>query len=188
MDLKFDDPRTILLATNVGLVTSDGLAGPNIMSVAWSYYVSCAPGMMAVCINPKHATYKNILKTKEFGLNICAADQAVLASVSGMASGAKVDKIKVLQELGFEFYTGSQIKPLMIKGASMNAECKVVKEIEIGDHTMFVGEVVDLKADTSKNSLVYANGKYWELGKQIEKPSEEKMNEIKALLEKFSKK
>jgi len=188
MDLQFNDPRTLLLTTNVGLVTSDGPVGPNVMSVAWSYYVSCSPSMMAVCINPHHATHQNILETKEFGLNICAGDQSVLASVSGMKSGALVDKIKILKELGFEFYKGFQIKPLMIKGASMNAECKVIKEIEIGDHTMFVGEVVDLKADTSKNPLVYMNGKYWEFGKQIEKPSEEKMTQIKSLIEKYSKK
>jgi len=188
MDLKFDDPRTLLLTTNVGLVTSDGPVGPNVMSVAWSYYVSCTPCMMAVCINPHHATHQNILETKEFGLNICAGDQSVLASVSGMKTGALVDKIKLLKELGFEFYDGKIIKPLMIKGASMNAECKVVKEIELGDHTMFIGEVVDLQADTSKNPLIYANGKYWEFGEQIKKSSEEKLNQIKSLIEKYSKK
>lgn len=188
MDLKSDDPRTYLYTTNVGLITTDGPAGPNIMSAAWSYHVSFAPCLMAVCINPKHISHQNILETKEFGLNICAGDQSVLASVSGMASGALVDKIKVLQELGFEFYDGKQIKPMMLKGASLNAECKVIKEIELGDHTMFVGEVLDLQADTLKNPLIYENGKYWEFGAKINKPPEEKLNLIKALIEKNTKK
>ena len=35
----------------------------------------------------------------------------------------------------------------MIRGAAMNAECKLLKQEEIGDHIMFVGEVTEISAD-----------------------------------------
>jgi flavin reductase (DIM6/NTAB) family NADH-FMN oxidoreductase RutF len=188
MDIKFDDPRTFLLTTNVGVITTDGPVGPDVMSAAWTYQLSYAPFLMGVCINPKHISHQNILATKELGINIAASDQSVLASVSGSSSGALVNKIQVLKDLGFEFYQGKNIKPIMVMGASINAECKVIKEIELGDHTMFVCEVLDLQADTTKNPLIYENGKYWGFGEKINKPAQEKLDEIKSLLERYSKK
>ena len=74
---------------------------------------------------------------------MCAIDQSVLSSIAGGYSGSKYDKINALKELGFEFYDASKIKGLMVKGASLNVECKLFQEITFGDHIMFIGEVMD---------------------------------------------
>ena len=51
----------------------------------------------------------------------------------------------------------------MIRGAAMNAECKLVKREDIGDHVMFIGEVTEISTDENIKPLVYHNGKYWKL-------------------------
>jgi flavin reductase (DIM6/NTAB) family NADH-FMN oxidoreductase RutF len=47
----------------------------------------------------------------------------------------------------------------MIRGAAMNAECKLVKREELGDHIMFI-EVTEISADENIKPLVYHNGSY----------------------------
>ena len=186
MDLAWGDQKTGKFVTNVGIITSDGPHGPNVMACEWTHHVSYKPGLIAVCIRPSDATHDNIKKTKEFGVNLCAPDQNVLSSVSGGSSGKGIDKIGVLKELGFKFYKAKNIKTLMVEGAVLNVECKLFKEISLGDHTMFVGEIVEASAN-DKDPLVYHNLKYYELGKNIPKPSEKELEKMKKLVEKYKK-
>src|SRR3989344_5054157 len=66
MDLPWGDPRSIQFITNVGLITSDGPNGPDIMSSEWTHHISYNPGLIAVCIRPGGATHENIRSSKEF--------------------------------------------------------------------------------------------------------------------------
>ena len=74
----------------------------------------------------------------------------------------------------------------MVKGASLSAECKLFKEVTLGDHVMLIGEVSDAIHDSEKESLIYNNGKYWSL-QSIAKPNEDTRQSIKDILEKHSK-
>lgn len=186
MDLKWDDNRTRKFVTNVGLITSHGRYGPNIMSAEWTHHISYSPSLIVACIHPTDATADNIKETREFGVNLCAVDQNVFSSVAGGSTGKEVDKIAILKKLGFKFYKAKKIKPLMIKGAAMNAECKLLKAIPLGDHIMFVGEVVEISA-IKKDPMIYHNGKYWRFGKRIAKSGEKKLKRIEELVKKFRK-
>ncbi|MFN2458590.1 MAG: flavin reductase family protein [Chitinophagaceae bacterium] len=172
--------------TNVGLITSNGPYGKNIMAAEWTYKISSQPYLIMICIDYEDATYANIKASGEFGVNIAAIDQNVVASISGNHSGKEVDKIKVLEELGVEFYKADTIGSLMVKNAAMNAECKLKQTIEIGDHCLLIGEVQNISAN-EKEPLAYYNGKFWGLGSQIHKPGEETLKKIEELVEKFTK-
>ncbi|MGI0082912.1 MAG: flavin reductase family protein [Nitrosopumilaceae archaeon] len=187
MDLPWGDERTKQFVTNVGLITTDGSFGPDVMACEWTHHVSYSPGLIAVCIRPNDATHANIRDTKQFGVSLCAADQSVMSSVAGGNSGKAVDKIKALQELGFKFYKAQKIKPPMVDEAALNVECKLFQEISLGDHTMFVGEVVEASTNSDKEPLAYSKGKYWKIGQNIEKPSAEELERIKKVVEKFRK-
>ena len=187
MDLPWGDEKTVQFITNVGLITSNGPYGDNIMSAEWTHHVSYSPGLIAVCIGLGKATLANIQKTKEFGISICATDQNIMTTIAGGNSGKNVDKIKVLKELGFKFYNAKKIKSLMVEGAVVNIECRLFKEIELGDHVMFVGEVVEASLDKGKEPLAYHKVKYWKIGDNIPKPSQDEMEEIKNIVEKHSK-
>ena len=143
MKLPWNDPRSNKFVTSVGLITSDGPHGPNIMACEWTHHVSYDPGLIAVSLGPTKATVENINQTKEFGVNLCAFDQSVMSSIAGGYSGNNYDKIGALKELGFEFYHASKIKTLMVKNASLNAECQLFQESKFGDHIMFIGHVLD---------------------------------------------
>ncbi len=187
MDLPWGDERTKKFVTNVGLITSKGPFGDDVMACEWTHHVSYSPGLIVVCIAPKDATHENIKQAKEFGVNICSADQSVLSSISGGYSGRYYNKIAALKELGFEFYQGKQIKTLMVNGAAMNAECRLVNEYSLGDHTMFVGEVVEASNNSDKEPLAYYNGRYWIMNTNVAKPSQEERERVRSIVEKFKK-
>jgi flavin reductase (DIM6/NTAB) family NADH-FMN oxidoreductase RutF len=188
VDLPWGDPRTATFATSVGLITSDGPHGPNMMACEWTHQLSYSPGLIAVCIGPSKATAHNIEATKEFGVNIAATDQNVLSSIAGKNSGKNVDKIKALEELGFKFFKAKRIRAPMVEGAAMMAECRLVDTKTYGDHVMFVGEIVELYPATGKQPLVYHNTKYSAPGQSIPKPDEKELAHIAHVLTKHPKK
>lgn len=187
MDLKWDDRRTHQFVTNVGLITSNGPNGPNVMSAEWTRCVSNAPSLIMVNISSKDATAENISTSKEFGVNLAAQDHNVICSIAGGNSGHDVDKIAALNDFGVEFYDGKTINVPMITGAAMNAECWVIQETPLGDHTMFVGEVQEIVADESVLPLVYHNGKYWKLGDEVAKPPQQERDKIAGFIAKHKK-
>jgi len=190
MDLGWGNKLASKFATNVGLITSHGPNGQNIMAAEWTYYVSWSPALMAVHIGGGRegkATAENISATKEFGISIAASGQNVVASIAGAASGRDLDKIAVLRDMGFELYNAKHIKALMVKGAATSIECRLVEVKELGDHTMFIGEVLDISTDEGKMPLIYQFGKYHLLGEQIHKPGQDVLDKIEQLRQKHKK-
>ncbi|HEX5186934.1 MAG TPA: flavin reductase family protein [Nitrososphaeraceae archaeon] len=187
MDLPWNDERSNQFITNVGLITTDGPFGPNVMACEWTHHISYQPGLIAVSLGNTKATVENIRISKEFGVNLCASDQSVLSSVAGGYTGSMYDKVSALKEMGFEFYKAQRINSLMIKGAVLNIECKLYKEITLGDHITFVGEVVEASNNPDKVPLAYHKGKYWIMNTNLAKPSMEERQSIKKIVEKYSK-
>ncbi len=186
MNIPWGSEAAIKFANVVGLITSDGPNGPNIMAAEWTHHVSYEPALIMINTRETDATTQNILKTKEFGINLAAADQNWVASIAGGSHGQKVDKISVLKELGVEFYKGKKTGVLMVKGAALNIECKVVESEKMGDHMMFMGEAQDVTVG-SKEPLIYHGLKYYKVGEKIEKPSQDFLDKIAKLVEKHKK-
>lgn len=187
MNISWGTDIATSFVTNIGLITSNGPIGSNIMSAEWTHHVSYEPGLISICVRPSDATHENIIATKEFGVHLAASDQNVLASVAGSSSGRNVMKIKVLEELGFTFYQAKKINVQMVEGALVNLECKVLEQHTIGDHTLFVGEVLEASFNPSKTALVFNRSKYWKFGEQIVKPPQEELDRIKQLTEKYTR-
>ena len=183
MKLPWNDPCSNKFATTIGLITSNGRYGNDIMACEWTHHISYDPGLIAISLGPTKATVKNIKISKEFGVNLCALDQSVIASVAGGFSGINYNKIEALKELGFEFYQAKKIKSLMLDRASLNVECKLIREIKFGDHIMFIGEVVYAVQNPEKKSLIYHDRKYWSL-QPLVKPSQEERERIRKIVEK----
>ena len=184
MDLPYGEEQTKQFVTNVGLITSNGPYGYDIMAAEWTFHVSYSPGLIAVCIHRPDATHENIEKTKEFGVNLAASDQNTLSSISGGYHGTQYNKVEALKELGYKFFKAKKIDVMMVERAAMQAECKLIKTLELGDHTMFVGEVVELYP-VGKEPIVYHAGKYWKLENQVQKPTQEERDKIREVVEKY---
>ena len=117
---------------------------------------------------------------------MCANDQSILSSVAGGYSGNRYDKINALKELGIQFYDANKIRTVMVKGASLNMECKLFQEITFGDHIMFIGEALDAIHNSEKQSLIYHEGRYWSL-QPLTKISQQERERIRKVVEKYSK-
>ena len=179
MDLARNDRRTRQFVTSVGLITSTGPKGPNIMAAAWTHHVSYAPSLMAVCVAYDGATAHNARETRQFGVNLASQEQAAVCSIASAHSGRDVDKLAALKDLGWEFYPGRRIRALMLRNAALNAECTLARTVELGDHLMLVGEVVELSGDPEVRPLVYHDESYFELGRRVSKPGEAELRKIR---------
>lgn len=172
--------------TNVGLITSNGPYGHNVMACEWTHQLSYDPFLIAVCIRAHKATFINIKDTKAFGVNVAATDQHWIASIAGNNSGKTVDKIQVLKELGVTFYPAYSIDVLMIKGASMAAECRLVKLVDFGDHPLLIGQAVSVE-DYESKPLLYHQGKYFDLGKRFQKPDSQMLVHFEDVIKKYQR-
>lgn len=186
MNVPDGDPRLKKSITNVGLITSNGSFGHNVMACEWTYLFSYEPALIALGIRPHKATAINIKETKIFGVSMCAEDQNVISSVAGNQTAKSIDKIGLLKELGFTFYPAKTMNVLMVEGACMNAECKLVEVLEMGDHPLLIGEIEHVTAN-DKQPLSYFQGRYHKVGEEIQKPDQEYRDHIKELAKKFSK-
>lgn len=186
-NLAYKGPGSNIFINNIGLITSNGPMGPNIMSAEWTHHISYEPPLIMLNIEPDDATVKNIIATKEFGINLASDEQNVLSSVSGKYSGKNVNKVALLKELGFEFYDGEKISVPMVKGAVLNAELKLIKHETMGDHIIFIGQVIKSSAIESMRPIIYSAGKYWKLGENIPKPGPGVLEKINKLAEKYKK-
>ncbi len=188
MDIEWGSQASHQFITNIGLITTTGPIGDNIMAAEWTHHVSYKPGHIAVSISKhNHATAHNIRQTKEFGVNIASLHQDIAASVAGGNTGKEIDKIASLKELGFSFYAGKKIKSLMVQDASLNVECKLVNEVDMGSHILFIGEALAVNIGTA-SPLAFQGGKYWQLTTPLQKPTETQREHIQAIVSKHRKK
>ena len=63
------------------------------MVCEWTHPISYQPSLIAVSLGHTKATVENIRTSKEFGVNLCASDQSILASVAGGYTSSMYDKV-----------------------------------------------------------------------------------------------
>ena len=141
--------------TTVALITTEGPKGPNVMAAEWTFNVSYEPFLIAVLVGPENATFEAIEASKEFGVNLVSEEQVAAMAFAGHFSKSDTDK---LSSMFFDTYPAKTIKVPMIKGALLNAECRLVQQVVMGDHTAFVGEVIEFTWDPSKQPIVLHRG------------------------------
>ena len=154
------------MITSVALITTTGARGPNVMAAEWTFQVSYRPMRLAVLVHPRDATHDNLRESREFGANFLSEEQTSLANLAGHYTGREVNKLT--SEI-FRTYPAKKIRAPMVSGCFVNMECKVVEVLETGDHTMFLGEVVEVQFDPEMKPLLYSQRRYWDRGPLIEK-------------------
>jgi len=130
-------PRLVVLITTVN---KEGK--PNVMTASFIMPVSFEPKYVAVSISPERYSFQNLQEVKEFSINVLKAEQRQIALICGSKSGKDVDKFK-LANLTVE--KAEKIKAPLIKECPISLECKVEEMIEVGDHFLVIGKVVNEK-------------------------------------------
>ncbi len=136
-------------------VDSEGKA--NIISLGWCMTTSFKPPMMAISVGKTRYSHKLISESREFVLAFPSEEMGKEVLYCGTHSGRKVDKFK---ETGLVAVPAKRVRPPLIEGCVANFECRVVGEIETGDHTIFVGEIVAAHISEEKKRRLYNLGNF----------------------------
>ena len=127
------------------LVTCNDEAGKtNIITLAWHTPISRTPPLYGISISPKRYSHGLIEKTKEFVVNFVPYSLVEAADYCGTHSGRSTDKV---YQTGLTLIPAKKLMVPLIKEGYAHLECKLTKNIPIGDHTLLVGEVVAVSAD-----------------------------------------
>lgn len=139
--------KTLAQPAPVWVVGSyDAQGKPNIMTIAWGGICCSQPPCVTISLRKETYTYGCIKERKAYTINIPSATMVKEVDYVGTTSGRNVDKFAMtkLTPVRSDLVDAPYVKefPLII-------ECKVIHTLEIGLHTQFIGEIMDVKAEES---------------------------------------
>jgi flavin reductase (DIM6/NTAB) family NADH-FMN oxidoreductase RutF len=135
----------LLQPSHTVLVSCVGKRGiQNIITLAWAMPTSINPPLVAVSIAPRRYSHGLIEETKEFVINVPTMDILKATVFCGRRSGRDVDKFK---ETGLTALAALQVHAPTIKECVAHLECRLHSQFTTGDHTIFVGEIIEAYAD-----------------------------------------
>lgn len=138
-------PKTLVYPTPVFVVGSYGEKDrPNIMTAAWGGICCSSPPCVAVSLRAATLTYGNIMRHKAFTINIPSLEQVKRVDYVGIFSGKETNKFL---DTGLTPVPSKLVNAPYVEEFALVLECRVIQTVEIGLHTQFVGEILDVKAD-----------------------------------------
>lgn len=137
--------KTLVYPTPVFVVgTYDRAGKPNVMTAAWAGICCSVPPCVAVSLRKATYTYGNILERNAFTVSIPSEDYVKEADYFGIVSGRDEDK---LAKSGLTPVRSDLVDAPYVKEFPLVLECRLLHHIEIGLHTQFIGEILDVKSD-----------------------------------------
>lgn len=127
----------------------------NLMAVSWWTYLSNHPPKLCVCLSNKGCSGRLIRETGEFAVNVVDESLKESALKCGRCSGSTVDKIA---EFGIGTVPAAEIRPLLVENSRVVFECRLSDMLDVGDHTIYVGEIVAVHGDETKKQLFAFDG------------------------------
>lgn len=137
--------KTVLFPAPVLMVgTYDRAGKPNLMNAAWGGICSSDPPCVTVSLRKARHSYDSILERKAFTVGIANESTMTEADYVGIASGRDADKFAVA---GLTAVRSELVDAPYAEEFPLVLECRLLHTLEIGVHTQFIGEIVDVKAD-----------------------------------------
>jgi flavin reductase (DIM6/NTAB) family NADH-FMN oxidoreductase RutF len=137
--------RTLAFPTPTWVVgTYDPDGKPNVMTAAWGGICCSRPPCVYVSLRKATYTHGNILSRRAYTISIPSENHVKEADYFGLASGRDVDKLAVSRLTPVK---SSVVDAPYVEEFPVVLECRVRHIVELGLHTQFVGEILDVKAD-----------------------------------------
>ena len=143
------------LTNGVYIITTKHTDKINGMTAAWVTRVSFVPLLVSISIGTTRFSHELIRNCGVFAVNILKEGQVEIGKHFGFQSGKKVDKFATIQY--DTKVTGSPI----LRDTAGYLDCKVVSSFEAGDHTVFLGEVLDASMDKEAKPLIYRKEEFF---------------------------
>lgn len=136
-------PQALISPAPVMLVgTYDAENRPNIMTAAWGGICCTQPPCLSVSLRRLTWTHKSLLHRQAFTVSIPGRNQVGIADFAGLVSGKGEDKF---QALGLTAVAGEHVDAPFVEECPVVLELLLRHTLELGSHTQFVGEIMDVK-------------------------------------------
>ena len=145
-------------ATGVTVVTVGG-ATPHGMTANSFTTVSLDPPLILVCVARDALMHEALEATGRFGISVLGSDQEPVARYYA-------DRRRPLGEEQFRFadwVTGAHTGAPLLAGAAAHLECRLWRTYDGGDHTIFLGRLLDLRRYVDDDALLFLCGKFRQL-------------------------
>jgi len=137
--------NTLIFPAPVWCVGSyDKNGNPNIMTIAFGGICCSKPPCVTISLRKATYTYGNIMERGAYTLSVPSEAYVKEADYFGIVSGRDTHKFK---ETGFTPIKSELVDAPYLKEFPMILECKVIHHYEIGLHTHFIGEILDVKIE-----------------------------------------
>ena len=139
------------LSYGLYIVTSKDEGRLNGQVVNTVIQVTSEPPRVAVIINKKNLTHEFILNSKVFSASVLEeSTPMIFLGPFGFRSGRDVDKLSKV-----DFKEGITGCPLISEHALSVLEAEVIDQIDLGTHTVFIGNVVSSEILKKGSPLTY---------------------------------
>lgn len=128
----------------VAIVTTSWRGISNAAPIAWCAPVSMQPPMVGIVVHPNRHTADLIRFSDGFAINIPGPSLVKQTAFLGSQSGLNNNK---LESSGLSLFSPLSIDAPLIEGCLAWIECTLQDVIRLGDHSLFVGNVVKVQAD-----------------------------------------
>jgi flavin reductase (DIM6/NTAB) family NADH-FMN oxidoreductase RutF/rubredoxin len=115
------------------------------------FQVTSEPPSIAISINKQNLTHEYIKKSKFFTVSILSESTPMnFIGNFGFKSGRDIDKLK-----NVNYKLGKEKIPIVTDNAIACIEAKVIDKIDVGTHTIFIGNVIDAEIFLEDKPMTY---------------------------------
>jgi flavin reductase (DIM6/NTAB) family NADH-FMN oxidoreductase RutF/rubredoxin len=116
------------------------------------FQITSDPPTVAVSINKRNLTHEFISESKVFVASILSSDTPLpFIGQFGFKSGRDVDKLK-----GVNYKLGETKAPVILDHTIAYLEARVTNQVDVGTHTIFIGELIGAEVLKEGEPLTYA--------------------------------
>ena len=122
----------------------------NGMTLNWATQVSSDPKLIGISVEKEAFTHELITEGRVFSLNVVSREDRAI--VRKFTKPVEVDEgARTLN--GFAFHDGRTGAPILDQAVAY-VECEVRQPVDVGDHTFFIGEIVDARFQLPEDTEV----------------------------------
>lgn len=116
------------------------------------FQVTAEPPRLAVCINKKNLTYEYISRSNIFVISILSVNTPMKQiGLFGFKSGRDTNKFSDI-----DYNIGKTGAPIILENSIAYIECNTKDSIDVGTHTVFIGEIVYADIICDEEPMTYA--------------------------------
>jgi flavin reductase (DIM6/NTAB) family NADH-FMN oxidoreductase RutF len=135
-------------ASGVTVVTANGASGPSGFTATGFASVSLVPPLILVCVRRGASSHRDVVGAAHFGVSILEERQAWIARQFARSATDRFE--------GIPLERMENARAPLIEGSLAQIQCRNHERHDGGDHTILIGEVLEVSIGTGRPLLHFA--------------------------------